>query len=56
MYVKSTKMLVVFFLEGGVFKILTFVWITLESKAHLYVPKMQGRLGAVDDVEGVGQR
>ena len=52
-------MLVVFFLEGGVFKILTFVWITevtLESKAHLYVPKMQGRLGAVDDVEGVGQR
>ena len=25
-------------------------------KAHLYVPKLQGRLGAGDEGEGVGQR
>ena len=28
----------------------------MESKAHLYVPKMQGRLGAMEDVEGVGHK
>lgn len=28
----------------------------MESEAHLYVPKLQGWLGAVDDVEGVGHR
>ena len=26
------------------------------NQAHLYVPKLQGWLGAVDDVEGVGHR
>ena len=26
------------------------------SKAHLYVPKLQGRLGAMEDVEGVGHK
>ena len=28
----------------------------MEFKAHLYVPKLHGRLGAVDDGEVVGQR
>ena len=42
------------------FKISTFSGIEtnfgMELKAHLYVPKLQGRLGEVEAGEGVGQR